>query len=143
MAISRALEAKISSRTTRPFSRSVVPVCGEVDDPLDEPGQRRELDRALDLDDLDLAAGARRSSAAAIFGYLVAMRITPSRRSASAVGSAPACGGEDHRAVAPKPRSSSSYDLALGLLAQDVLAGDADVRGARLHVGRDVATAAS
>src|SRR5262249_34886320 len=30
---------------------------GEVDDRLDEAGQRRELDRALDLDDLGLAAG--------------------------------------------------------------------------------------
>src|SRR5512142_1717683 len=28
---------------------------GEVDDPLDEPGQRRELHRALHLDDLRLA----------------------------------------------------------------------------------------
>src|SRR5579863_10058058 len=28
---------------------------GEVDDRLDEAGQRRELDRALDLDDLGLA----------------------------------------------------------------------------------------
>ena len=30
----------------------------EVDDPLDQPGQRRQLDRALDLDDLRLAARA-------------------------------------------------------------------------------------
>ena len=30
---------------------------GEVDDRLDDPGQRRELDRALDLDDLGLAPG--------------------------------------------------------------------------------------
>ena len=40
---------------------------GEVDDRLDQAGQRRELDRALDLDDLGLAAGllevaARRSA---------------------------------------------------------------------------------
>ena len=45
---------------------------GEVDDPLDQPGQRRELDRALDLDDLRLAAGAL-EVAAAIRGYLVAI----------------------------------------------------------------------
>src|SRR3954451_8072264 len=31
---------------------------GEVDDPLDEPGERRQLDRALDLDDLGLPARA-------------------------------------------------------------------------------------
>src|SRR3954462_6830248 len=31
---------------------------GQVDDGLDEPGQRRQLDRALDLDDLRLAPGA-------------------------------------------------------------------------------------
>src|SRR3954468_13683788 len=31
---------------------------GEVDDRLDEPGQRGELDRALDLDDLGLAPRA-------------------------------------------------------------------------------------
>ena len=30
---------------------------GEVDDAVDEARQRRQLDRALDLDDLDLAAG--------------------------------------------------------------------------------------
>src|SRR5205085_2841406 len=29
---------------------------GQIDDPLDETGQRRELDGALDLDDLGLAA---------------------------------------------------------------------------------------
>ena len=30
---------------------------GQVDDPLHQPGQRRQLDRALDLDDLGLPPG--------------------------------------------------------------------------------------
>ncbi len=47
---------------------------------------------------------------------------------------------EDHPA-APVAEVVQLVDLALGLLDQDVLAGDAEVRGARLHVGRDVARA--
>ena len=61
----------------------------QIDDPLDQSGQRRELDRALDLDDLRLAPGLeevpRRDP-----GYFVAIRITPSRLSASAARSSPA-----------------------------------------------------
>src|SRR4051812_7446081 len=34
------------------------PRCREVDDPVHQPGQRRQLDRALDLDDLHLAPRA-------------------------------------------------------------------------------------
>ena len=78
-------------------------------------------------------------------GYLVATRITPSRRSASAAGSGPALRREHHRA-APEAEVEQLVDLAAAarrgaradLLEQHVLAGDAEVGGAGLDVGRHV-----
>ena len=55
---------------------------GEVDDRLDQAGQRRELDRALDLDDLGLAAGALEVAASRSAG-------TSSRRARRRGGAAP------------------------------------------------------
>ena len=73
----------------------------------------------------------------AIRGYLVAMRTTPSRRSASAARSSPATLGQHHPAAAVA-EVDELVDLALGLLHEHVLAGDADVRGAGLDVGGHV-----
>ena len=71
-------------------------------------------------------------------GYFVATRTMPRRRSASAAGSgSPVDGGEDH-AAAPVAEVEQLVDVALGLLHEHVLAGDADVGGAGLDVGGDV-----
>ena len=114
---------------------------GEVDDPVHEPGQRRELDRALDLDDLRLAAGAlevggrdprvlRRH----------AHHAEPPQRLGRAVL---AVDGREHHPARPEAEVEQLVDVALGVLGEHVLAGDAEVGGARLDVGRHVGRAAS
>ena len=83
----------------------------QIDDRLGEAGERRQLDRALDLDDLGLAAGLLRCSGPRRV-ILVATRITPRRRSASAAGSTPvvSLAAAVARTIVqrPKPRSRSS-----------------------------------
>ncbi len=56
LAISRAVHARDLLAHHEPVLAQRRPGRGEVDDRLDQPGQRRQLDRALDLDDLGLAA---------------------------------------------------------------------------------------
>ena len=109
---------------------------GEVDDPLDEPGQRRQLDRALDLDDLRLTAGveevARRDPR--VLGRDPDHPEAPER-----LGRAVLAGDrrQHHRALAVA-EVDELVDLALGLLDQDVLAGDPEIGGAGLDVRGDV-----
>ncbi len=99
---------------------------GQVDDPLRQAGQRRQLDRALDLDDLRLAAGveevARRDPR--VLGRDPDHPEPPQR-----LGRAVLAGDrrEHHRAAAVA-EVDELVDLALGLLHQHVLAGDPDDR---------------
>ena len=74
---------------------------------------------------------------AAIRGYFVATRITPSRRSASSSRSSPGGRRDDHHARA-EPQVEQLVDRPLGLLGEHVLAGDPEVGGAGLDVGRHV-----
>ena len=109
---------------------------GEVDDPLGQAGERRELDGALDLDDLDLAAGAlevaRRDPR--VLGR-DPHHAEPAQRLVGPV--LPRDGGHDHHAR-PEPEVEQLVDRALGLLGEHVLARDPEVGGAGLHVGGDV-----
>ena len=91
----------------------------QVDDRLDHAGQRRELDRALDLDDLAPGALSARGGAWRCAG-------TWSRRASPRAGAAPRAAGSGPALEAstivqrPKPRSSSSYTsrpLSSGLCA--------------------------
>src|SRR5204863_354421 len=86
LAISRAVEAMMSSRTTSPFSRSVVPVCVRSTIASTIP-----VSGASSTEPLTSTISAWRpvssKYAAAIRGYLVATRTTPRRRSASTAGS--------------------------------------------------------
>ena len=54
--MSRALIGMISSTATRSFACSVLPVRNEVDDRVGEAGERRELHRAVQLDQVDVHA---------------------------------------------------------------------------------------
>src|SRR4051794_1608992 len=105
---------------------------GQVDDALDQPGQRRELDRALDLDDLGLAARAlevgggdprvlRRHAHAPQAPQRLRGRVLPRDRR------------EDHDAAAVA-EVGELVPLALALPRQHVLARDAEIGGARLDV---------
>src|SRR3954470_20189905 len=112
----------------------------EVDDRLDEPGQRRQLDRPLDLDDLGLPPGALEEVGG---GSRVLGRDThdaePAQRLRRRVGLL--VDARQHQRAAAVAEVEQLEDRALGLLHQDVLAGDPDVGGARLDVGRDVGRA--
>ena len=57
LATSRAVQVTISSTTSRSFSASVRAGGGEVHDPVDQAGERRQLHRALHRHDLGLPAG--------------------------------------------------------------------------------------
>ena len=141
LAISRAVQRAISSRTTSPFSRKRGAGGGQVDDPLGEAGQRRQLDRALDLDDLRLAAGVdevpRRDPR--ILGRDPDDAEPPQRLGRAIL----AGGGREHHRARAVAEVEQLVHLALGLLDQHVLAGDADVGGSGLDIGRHVATVAS
>ena len=140
LAISRAVQTAISSRTTRLFSRSVVPVAVRS-----TIASTRPVSGASSTDPLTSTISACRPVSsrwrAAIRGYLVAIRITPRRRSASSAGSATGLARQHHRAAAVA-EVDQLVDLALPfgcrLLHQHVLAGDAEVGGAGLHVGGHV-----
>ena len=141
MAINRAVLRAISSRTTNPFSLRVVPLAGEVDDSLGQPGQRRELDRALDLDDLRLAARSAWKWRVAVRAYFVA---TASRRGAGGPRRPGRLAGDVASTIVHgRSRGRELYSSPLVLLGQDVLAGDAEVGGARLDVGLARPTGAS
>src|SRR4051812_20666684 len=112
---------------------------GEVDDPLDEAGQRRQLDRALDLDDLGLAARALEVAGGdlrVLGGDAHDAEAAQRLRGGIVAGD----GGEDHPA-GPEAEVEQLVALALGLLGEHVLAGDPDVGRSRLDVGRHVARA--
>ena len=98
--------------------------------------------RALDLDDLDLAAGALEVVVRRSASTWSRSASCPSRRSASAAGSSPATVA---KTIVQRPEAEVEQlvDAALALLGQHVLARDAEIGGARLDVGGDVATAAS
>ena len=85
---------------------------GEVDDRLDQAGQRRELDRALDLDDLDLAPGALevRCGDARILGG-DADHAQPAERLGRTVGAGDR--RDDHRAAA-EAEVAQLVDVAAG-----------------------------
>ena len=89
LAIRRAVHTTISSRTTRLFSRSVVPVAVRSTIASTMP-----VSGASSTEPLTSTISAWRPVSsrwrAAMRGYLVATRITPSRRSASSAGSGPA-----------------------------------------------------
>jgi hypothetical protein len=70
-------------------------------------------------------------------GYFVAIRMTPSRRRASAAGSSPSTVANTIT-QRPVAEVGELVDLALDLLGEHVLARDAEVGGARLDVGRHV-----
>src|SRR5215213_6740757 len=109
---------------------------GQVDDPLGEAGERRELDRALDLDDLRLAAGALEVAR----GDAGVLRRDPHHPEATQRlrGTVlPRHGRDDHHAW-PDPEVEQLVDRALGLLGEDVLPRDAEVGGAGLDVRGDV-----
>ena len=86
LAISRAVATAISSRTTSPFSRSVVPVAVRS-----TIASTRPVSGASSTEPLTSTISAwrpvRSKYPAAIRGYFVATRTTPRRRSASAAGS--------------------------------------------------------
>src|SRR4051794_38915142 len=109
---------------------------GEVDDPLDQPGQRGQLDRALDLDDLRLAPGALEVAGG---GARVLRRDAHHSEPAQRLGGGVvAVDGREHHHAAPVAEVGKLVDLALHLLGEHVLAGDAEVGGARLDVGGHV-----
>ena len=54
--MSRALIGTMSSTTTRSLAASVLPGAHEIDDRIGETGQRRELHRAVQLDQIDVHA---------------------------------------------------------------------------------------
>src|SRR3954447_20636879 len=97
---------------------------GQVDDRLDEPGQRRELDRALDLDDLRLAPRALEE---------VGRDPRVLRRDAHDAEPAQRLGGRigllvharQHHGARPVAEVEQLEHRALGLLHQHVLAGEA------------------
>src|SRR5919204_827563 len=99
---------------------------GEVDDRLDEAGQRRQLDRALDLDDLRLAPRvlkpARRDPRVL---RRHAHDAEASQRLGGRIGVA-GDAGQDHAAGAVA-QVEQLEDLPAALLHQDVLAGDPQV----------------
>ena len=108
----------------------------EVDDRVDHAGQRRELDGALDLDELDLAAGALEVLAGdpRVLGRDAHHPEPPQRLGRGILARD---GREDHRAR-PEAEVDQLVDAALALLGQHVLAGDAQIGGAGLDVGRHV-----
>ena len=136
LAIRRAVLARISSRIDEPVLAQRRAGRGQVDDALGQPGQRRQLDRALDLDDLGLAAGAlevargdprvlrRDAHHAEPPQRLVQPVLARGRR-------------DDHHARA-EPQVEQLVDRPLGLLGEHVLPRDPEVGGAGLDVGRDV-----
>ncbi len=139
LAISRAVQTAISSRMTSPFSRSVVPVAVRSTIASASP-----VRGASSTDPLTSTISAWRPVSrkwrAAIRGYLVAIRTTPRRRRASCGAVRPVLAGEHHHAAAVA-KVHQLVDLALGLLHEHVLAGDADVGGAGLDVGGHVGRA--
>ena len=132
-----------SGRCTRgspraPRGRSLPGCAGgdEVDDAVAEADQRRQLDRALDLDHLDLAAGLLEVALgdARVLGRDPHHPQPPLRLAEALVAAAP---GEHHPAAA-EAEVEQLVDGPVGLLEQHVLAGDADVGGAGLDVGGNV-----
>ncbi len=113
----------------------------EVDDAVGEADQRRQLDRALDLDHLDLAAGRLEVALgdARVLGRDPHHPEAPLGLAQALVAPAPG----EHHAAAAEAEVEQLVDDAVGLLEQDVLAGDADVGGAGLDVGRARRRAAS
>ena len=89
LAIRRADEAKISSRSTSPFSRRVRPVATRSTMPWASP-----TSGASSTEPLTFTTSAWRPVAvkwaAAVTGYLVATRTAPRCSSAAGVGSSPA-----------------------------------------------------
>src|SRR3954454_24795803 len=109
---------------------------GQVDDPVHEAGEGRELDGALHLHDLRLAAGAlevARGDARVL--RRDAHDAEPPQRLPRGVL---ALDRGEHHAAAAVAEVKELVHVALALLGEDVLAGDAQVGGARLDVGRDV-----
>jgi hypothetical protein len=109
----------------------------EVDDRLHQPRERRELDGALDLDDLGLAAGvlqpARRQAR-------VLRRHAHDPQAPQRLGCrvrVAGDGGEHHRAAAVA-EVEQLEDPALALLHEHVLAHDPEVGGPGLDVGGHV-----
>ena len=138
-AIRRAVQTPISSTSRRLFSSSVRPVAVRSTMPSTSP-----VSGASSTEPLTSTISAWRpvpaKCSAATRGYLVAMRTRPRRRSASRDRIAPLAGRHDHAAAAVV-QVEQLVDLAVGLLEQHVLAGDADVGRAVLHVGGHVAGA--
>ena len=135
---SRAEICMISSTSTRWFAFSVLPECDQVDDRVGQAGQRRQLHRAVELDQVDVHA---------LVGEVLA-------RDAGVLG-----GDADARALAhrggvveverrgdahPAARDAEVERLVQALAAvleQHVVADHAEVGAAVLHVGRHVAGA--
>ena len=137
LATKRAVQAAISSRTSRSFSCSVRPVATRSTIPSARP-----TSGASSTEPLTSITSAWRPLCSkwrsAIRGYLVAIRIAPEAalRLAQAGRRRP-CPARTIRQCA-EAEVEQLVDHPVGLLEQDVLAGDADVGGARLDVGRDV-----
>ena len=108
----------------------------QVDDAVGEADQRRQLDRALDLDHFDLAAGPLEVALgdARVLGRDPHHPQAPLGLPQPLVALAPG----EHHATAAEAEVEQLVDDAVGLLEQHVLAGDADVGGAGLDVGRHV-----
>ncbi len=136
LAIRRAVQTAISSRTWSPFSRNVVPVAVRSTIPSTSPVSGRELDRAVYLDDLRLTAGAPEVSGG--HPRVLGRHADHSEAAHRLRGAILTRGAREDHATAPEPEIGELVHLALGLLHQHVLAGDADVRGAGLDIRGDV-----
>src|SRR5579875_372441 len=109
---------------------------GEIDDRLRQPRERRQLHGSLDLDDLHLAAGVEEMLRGdpRVLGR-DAHHPEPPQRLGYAILARRA---REHHRAAPVAEVQQLVDLAIRLLQQDVLAGDADVGSAGRDVGRHV-----
>ena len=112
------------------------PGVDEVHDPVGEPDDRRQLDRPLDLDHLGLAT---RLLEVALRRARVLGRDPHRAQAALRLAEAlVALAAGEHHPAGPVAQVEKLVDGAVALLEQHVLAGDAEIGGAGLHVGGDV-----
>jgi hypothetical protein len=110
----------------------------EVDDDVGQADQRGQLHRAVELDEVDVHALGREVVARGVdvFGGDADARALLHR-----AGVVVAFAHRDHHAAACDPQVERLVEAVAAVFVEHVLAGDAEVGGAVLDVGRDVAGA--